>query len=83
MTELLHRTNNPNIPRARRQIDAVFERHSEDGMGLDDAVLWKPLVKLWSDATVKRKARGDFEAVDVEATPVVPDNNFSDSGRSI
>ena len=31
---------------------------------------------LWSDATVRRKTQEDFKAVDVEATPVVPDNNL-------
>ena len=45
-------------------------------MGSDDAVLWKPLVKLWLDATIRRKTHEDFKAVVAEATPVVPDNNL-------
>ena len=44
-------------------------------MHSDDVVLWKPLVKLWSDATVRR-TQEDFKAVDAEATPVVSDNNL-------
>ena len=45
-------------------------------MDFGDAVLWKPLVKLWSDATVRRKIQGDLRTVDAETTPVVPDEDL-------
>ena len=52
-------------------------------MDSGDAVLWKPLVKLWSDATVRRKTQEDFKAVDAETTPVVPDDDLGQNQDAV
>ena len=41
-------------------------------MNSGDAIPWRPLVKLWSDAMLRRKTQETFKAVDAEATPIVP-----------
>ena len=41
-------------------------------MNSGDAILWRPLVKLWSDAMLRRKTQETFKAVDAESTPIVP-----------
>ena len=45
-------------------------------MNSGDAILWRPLVKLWSSATLRRKTQEDFKAVNAEATPVEPVNDL-------
>lgn len=52
-------------------------------MDSGDAVLWKPLVKPWSDATVRRKTPEDFKAVDAETTPVVPDDDLGQNQDAV
>ena len=52
-------------------------------MDSGDDVLWKPLVKLWSDATVRRKTQEDFKTVDAEATRVVPDDDLGQNQDAV
>ena len=70
--------SDPHIPRAWRQIDIIFERHGQDDMDSGDSILWRPLVKLWSDATLRRRKQEKSKVVDAEATPIVP---IDDLGR--
>lgn len=41
-------------------------------MNSGDALLWRPLLELWSDAMIRRETQGILAAIDAEATAIVP-----------
>ena len=75
--------NDPVIHQAWRQINIIFERHSQDGTDSSDTVLWRPLVKLWSDAMLRRRTKEMFKAVDAEAAPIVPVNDLGQTQDTV
>lgn len=60
LTNLLHRVDDPDVAQAWRQIDVIFEDHNSTGLNSGDAALWRPLVRLWAEATVKRNEQQAF-----------------------
>lgn len=60
LTNLLHRVDDPDIARAWKQIDIIFENQSSISLKSGDAALWRPLKRLWAEATTKRKEQQSF-----------------------
>ncbi len=54
LTNSLHRFDLPDFSRAWRQIDVVIEKYNSSIQNSGEAVLWKPLISLWREATPKR-----------------------------
>lgn len=60
LTNLLHRVDDPDVARAWNQIDIIFENHDRTSLKSGDAALWRPLKRLWAEATVKRNEQQIF-----------------------
>ena len=60
LTNLLHRVDDPDVSRAWKQIDIIFENHNNASLKSGDAALWRPLKRLWAEATMKRDEQQAF-----------------------
>lgn len=53
LTSLLHRVDDPDVARAWKQIDIIFEDHNRTSLKSGEITLWRLLKRLWAEATVK------------------------------
>ena len=75
LTNTLDRGDSPDVVRAWQQIDTIFEKYNDDVSKSGDAVLWKPLVTLWADASLRRTEQQRLRPELVEHIPSGSEND--------
>ena len=77
LTNLLHRVDDPDIARAWNQMDTIFKDQGSTSLKSGDAALWRPLRRLWAEATVKRNEKKGFSLEQEENVMTGPMEQFA------